>query len=101
MKGYVVNNGRISMVEKNGRAIGDIALVNGTEAEVNITAEHASLIRLANISNLIGAFNYATNHNCPVRIGQFAFWMNAKGWHFTSWNEMDDLNKMFSILYKA
>lgn len=101
MKGYVVNNGRISMVEKNGLAIGDIALANGTEAEVNISVEHASLIRLANVSHLIGAFNYAINRKCPVHIGQFAFWMDAKGWHFTSWNEMDDLNKMFSILYKA
>lgn len=100
MKGYILNNGRISMVEKNGRAIGDI-VSNGTEAEVNIFAEHASLIRLANASHVIGAFNYATDHNCPVRIGQFGFWMDNKGWHFTSFNEMDVLNKMFSILYKA
>ena len=101
MKGYVVNNGRISMVEKNDRAIGDIVLTNGTEAEVNISAEHASLIRMEIASRLLDAFSSAINHNCPVHIGQFAFWMDAKGWHFTSWNEMDVLNKMFSISYKA
>ena len=101
MKGYVVNNGRISMVEKNGRAIGDIALVNGTEAEVNITAEHASLIHLANVSHLIGAFNYAINRNCPVHIGQFGIWMDSAGWHVTSFGEMDILNQMFAISYKA
>ena len=102
MKGYVVNNGAVVMSENenNSNVIGYM-VADEKKAEINIPTKYANVIRLANVSHLIGAFNYATNHNCPVHIGQFAFWMDAKGWHFTSWNEMDILNKMFSILYKA
>lgn len=101
MKGYMINNGAVVMSENNGNVIGHMELANGKRAKINIPTKYANMIRLANVSHLIGAFNYAINHNCPVHIGQFAFWMDAKGWNFTSWNEMDVLNKMFSILYKA
>ena len=88
MKGYAVSNGRISMVEKNGRAIGDIALANGTEAEVNISAEHASLIRMEIASSLLDAFSSATNSiNRPLRVGPFAYWYE-NGWNFTTWDEV-------------
>ena len=102
MKGYMISNGAVVMSENNGNVIGYM-VANGKRAKINIPTKYANAIRLANVSHLIGAFNYATNHNCPVHIGKFAIWMDAKGWHFTSWNdnEMDVLNKMFSILYKA
>ena len=101
MKGYMISNGAVVMSENNGNVIGYMVLANGKRAKINIPTKYANVIRLANVSHLIGAFNYATNHNCPVHIGKFAIWMDTKGWHFTSWDKMDVLSKMFSILYKA
>ena len=88
MKGYVVNNGRVSMVEKNGRAIGTLTLSNGTEAEVNIFAGQADLIHMEIASRLLDAFSYATNSiNRPLRVGPFAYWYD-NGWNFTTWDEV-------------
>ena len=105
MKGYMISNGAVVMSENNGNVIGYMELAtNGKRAKINIPTKYADAIHLINVSHLIGAFNYATNHNCPVQVHigkKFGIWMNTKGWNLTSWDEMDDLNKMFSILYKA
>lgn len=101
MKGYIVNNGNVMMVENNnGRVIGEV-LANGMKAKLNIPSKLANVIRLANASHVIGAFNYAIDHNCPMHIGQFGIWMDSAGWHVTSFGEMDILNQMFAISYKA
>ena len=101
MKGYIVNNGVVIMSENNGRVIGQIMVNDEKTAKLNIPTKLANVIRLANASHVIGAFNYAIDHNCPVHIGQFGIWMDSAGWHVTSFGEMDILNQMFAISYKA
>lgn len=102
MKGYVVNNGAVVMSENenNGNVIGYM-VTDEKRAEINIPTKYANVIRLANVSNVISAFKYATDRNCPVHIGQFGIWMDSAGWHVTSFGEMDILNQMFAISYKA
>ena len=88
MKGYVLKNGRVVMAEKNGRAIGNMVLANGVEAEVNIFAGQASLIHMNIASRLLDAFSYAIKDvNRPLRIGHFGIWFE-NGWNFTDWSEV-------------
>lgn len=88
MKGYNVKNGKVVMVEKNGRAIGDMVLANGMRAEANIPTKYASLIHLEIASKLLDAFSSATNSiNRPLRVGPFAYWYE-NGWNFTTWDEV-------------
>lgn len=101
MKGYMVNSGVVVMSsESNGRVLGQI-MTNDEKAKLNIPAKLANVIRVTNISHVISAFKYATDRNCPVHIGQFGIWMDSAGWHVTSFGEMDILNQMFAISYKA
>lgn len=88
MKGYVVKNGRVVMEEKNGRAVGNMVLANGSEAEVNIFAGQASLIHLNIASRLLDAFSYAIKDvNRPLHVGPFGIWFE-NGWNFTNWDEV-------------
>lgn len=88
MKGYSVKNGKFVMEEKNGRAVGNMSLANGTEAEINIVAGQASLIHLEIASRLLDAFSYAIKDvNRPLRVGPFGIWFE-NGWNFTGWNEV-------------
>ena len=101
MKGYMVNSGVVVMSsEDNGRVIGQIMANDEKKAEIDIPVKLAHVVRLANVSHIISAFKYATDHNCPVHIGQFGIWFNAAGWHITGFGEMDILNQMFAISYK-
>jgi hypothetical protein len=88
MKGYNVKNGRVMMTEKNGRAVGNMSLANGIEAQINIVAGQASLIRLEIVSRILDAFSYAIKDvNRPLRVGPFAYWYD-NGWNFTTWDEV-------------
>lgn len=101
MKGYMISNGVVVMSEANNdRVIGQIMVNDEKKANLNIPSKLSNVIRLANVAHIIGAFSYATEHNCPVHIGQFGIFFN-KGWHVTSFGEMDILNQMFAISYKA
>lgn len=100
MKGYMMNNGAVVMSsENNGRVIGQI-MVNDEKAKLNIPVALANVIRVTNVAHVIRAFKYATDHNCPVHIGQFGIWFTSEGWHVTSFGEMDIVDQMFAISYK-
>ena len=101
MTGYMMNNGVVVMSSENdGRVIGQIMANDEKKAKIDIPVKLANVIRLTNVAHVIGAFNYATEHNCPVHIGQFGIWLDSEGWHVTSFSEMDILNQMFAISYK-
>lgn len=89
MKGYVVKNGKVVMVEKkNGRVVGSLTLANGTEADINIFTGQARLIHLNIASRILDAFSYAIKDvNRPLRIGHFGIWFE-NGWNFTDWSEV-------------
>lgn len=100
MKGYIVNNGTVFMSSENGRVVGEMMVNDEKKAKLNIPTKLASAIRLTNVAHIIGAFIYAAEHNCPVHIGQFGIYFK-EGWHVASFGEMDILNQMFAISYKA
>ena len=100
MKGYAFKEGKISLVEKDDRAIGFIELPNGGEkADIDIPVNQASWFNPENARMVLDVFDYASSVPRPMQIGSFGVWLRDDVWHFTSWEEVDDATKLLNFMF--
>ena len=100
MKGYAFKEGKISLVEKDDRAIGFIELANGGEkADIDIPVNQASWFNPENARMVLDVFDYASSVPRPMRIVSFGVWLRDDAWHFTSWEEVDDATKLLNFMF--
>lgn len=100
MKGYVIKEGKISLTEKDDRVIGTIELPNGETSDIDIPNRSSkSWFNLKTAKFVLDSFKYASSVPRTMQVGPFGFWLDDKGWHFTSWDEVDDVMKLFSFMF--
>ena len=100
MKGYVLKEGKIVLKENVCTAIGTIELPNGEKCDIDLPIYQAkSWFNLKNARLVLEAFEYASSVPRPVQVWHFGFWMDDEGWHFTSWDEVDEIQKILSVMF--
>lgn len=100
MKGYVFKEGKIFLKENVCNAIGSIKLPNGEKCDVDLPIYQAkSWFNAENARLVLEAFEYASSVPRPVQVGSFGFWLDNEGWHFTSWEEADEIQKILSVMF--
>ena len=92
-----VKNEKITWEEKGDRVIGTIAMDEET-ANIDIPVELQSEFK-KNALEILSAFSHAVRANRPLQIGSFGFWLDDEGWHFTSWDEVDEIQKILSFMF--
>ena len=73
MKGYIVNEGILTLKENGKRAIGTCE-TNGFKAQIDIPTNLVKLIHLDNVRALIKGCVYTIFCHQPVTIGPFVIW---------------------------
>lgn len=86
MKGYIVNEGILTLKENGKRAIGTCE-TNGFKAQIDIPINLAKQIHLDSARQLIKGFGYSMLGDIPMHVGPFAIWFDDK-WKLSSWDEL-------------
>lgn len=92
-----VKNEKITWEEKGDRVIGTIVMDEET-ANIDIPVELQSEF-IKNALEILGAFSHAVRASRPLQVGSFGFWLDDEGWHFTSWDEVDEATKLLGFMF--